>query len=80
MFKSTEKAVNWLCKNRRKNIKAWSKPWYVFDHPEYAHMPKSISSKLTTDAVDAIQYSWNDLLVSAKQFRYSMGRFNKYSM
>lgn len=75
MKKSTNDAIKWLNRNARKypgpypDDFKWFEVDYKFDYPDYAGLPKSISSKLTSDAVDAIQESWPVGKWDGRQFR-----------
>lgn len=57
-FTSANEAIDWLNKNKY----IITKEYYEFDYPDYGGLPKKISNRLTSEAVDYIQewtYDWN---------------------
>ena len=52
---------------------------YLFDYPNYGNLPREISNGLTPEAVDAMQYIWEDFAVECSiktksQFRSTLKR------
>lgn len=56
--KSMRKAVTWLNRNIKRLEKSGITENY-FDYPSYWEMPKIISSRLSPDEVDWLQYQLN---------------------
>lgn len=60
--KTLKKAVEFLSRNRTKILKEHSlkneESYCFFEYPDYLGLPKTISSRLSTDEVDWLQEEW----------------------
>jgi hypothetical protein len=81
MRQSTKNAVKWLNANYRKHPE-WLAENFYFDYPEYGGMPRKLSSRLTSDAVDAIQEAWPSgcKAWNGAKFRSALRDFSWYDM
>ena len=48
---------------------------YVFDFPDYADLPRYIADRLSPEAVDAMQYIWEDVVGITERYIPLGGNF-----